>query len=218
MSEAGMESGEAVEVDMESREAEEHLSTIRRIMESATKLTVLPGKAAIFGGLLVLAASGVTWSAMRSLDFQSMADLPAQRQVQLVALWVAVAVLAVAADVLLTLRMARKRGKSAWPRLGQLAAYAMGPAILVALALSIAMLERNEWRLLPAIWMLLYGVGVWMAGILSVRAPGVLGMAFLIVGAITLFWASSLGLLMVALTFGLGHLIYGVYLYRRFGD
>jgi hypothetical protein len=203
---------------MESREAEEHLGRIRRIMESATKLTVLPGKAAIFGGLLVLAASGVTWSVLRSMDFQSMADLSTPRQEQLVLLWVVVAVLAVGADVLLTVRMARRRGKSAWPRLGQLAAYAMGPAILVALALSIAMLKRNEWGLLPAIWMMLYGVGVWMAGILSVRAPGVLGMVFLVAGAVTLFWASSLGLLMVALTFGLGHFIYGVYLTGRFGD
>lgn len=203
---------------MEPREAEEQLNAIRRIMDSATKLTVLPGKAAIIGGLLVLAASIITWTTLHSMDFQAMAALSLERQGQLITLWVTVAALAVFADLALTVRMARKQGKSAWPRLGQLAAYAMGPVIFVAAALSVALLQRNDWGFLPAIWMLLYGTGVWMTGILSIRAPGILGMVFLIAGAITLFFASSIGLLMVALTFGLGHLIYGVYLYRRFGD
>jgi len=206
------------EADMDSHEAVEHLTTIRHIMESATRLTVLPGKAAIFGGILVLAAAGLTYGGIHSMDFQSMAALGQGEQAKLVALWVAVAVLAVSVDVLFTMRLARKRGKSPWPRLGQLAAYAMGPAILVALVLSIALVLRNEWGPLPAVWMMLYGVAVWMTGILSVRAPGILGLTFLATGVVTLFWAAPIGLLMIALTFGIGHVVYGVYLLNRFGE
>jgi hypothetical protein len=66
--------------------------------------------------------------------------------------------------------------------------------------------------------MMLYGVALWMAGILSVRAPRTLGGVFFLAGVVTLFWASPAALAMVALTFGLAHVAYGIYLISRFGD
>jgi hypothetical protein len=202
---------------MDTQEAMEHLGVIRRIMESATRLTVLPGKAAIIGGILALIGCGVTWRMMRSFDFGEMCSMGPEARARLIALWVAIVVLAVGIDVLLTMRMARLRGANAWSRLSQLAAYSMGPCVATALALTVALGQRGAWTMAPAVWMMLYGAAVWMTGILSIRAPGLLGLAFFAAGLVTLFWAGPVGLLMIALTFGVGHIVYGVYLLKRFG-
>jgi len=202
---------------MDSREAVEHLATIRKIMESATKLTVLPGQAAIAGGILALAGSAVSYWLMGGMNFAAVSQMPDERRISLILLWVIVAVAAIGLDIALTIRLARRNGKSPWSRLAQLAAYAMGPAVLVAVALSVAFGLRGLWEPLPAIWMMLYGVAIWMASILSTRAPGLLGLVFIGCGAITLFWAAPVALAMVALTFGCAHVAYGVYLIARYG-
>lgn len=203
---------------MDANEATKHLATIRRIMESATQLTTLPGKAAIGGGIIALAASGVTYAVVNSLDIADIEDLPSGPRAGVVAMWIGVAVLGILLDVILTVRTARRRGANPWSRLAQLAAYAMGPAILAACLLTVKLVQLGEWQLLPAIWMLLYGVGVWTAGVLSVRAPKALGVVFMLSGILTLFVAAPISLVMIALTFGVAHIAFGVYLTRRFGD
>lgn len=207
-----------MEPEMEAREAAEHLAAIRRIMESATKLTVLPGKAAVIGGVLALAGCAATYAVMRSLDFATMSALTAEKRAVVIAIWGGVGILAVLVDVLLSVRLAQKFGKTPWSRIEQLAAYAMGPCVGVALVLTLALGRRGDWGMAPGIWMMLYGAAVWMTGILSVRAPGILGLGFLVAGVLTIFWLSPFGLAMIALTFGLGHIFYGAYLLRRFGD
>jgi hypothetical protein len=203
---------------MNENEAVEHLATIRRIMESATRMTTLPGRAAVCGGALALIGCAVTFWKMRSLDFAAMADLPAQERQALVALWVLIAAAGIGINILLTWRLARKRGVNPWSRLSQLAACAMAPALLAAAALTVALIGNGEWRMIAPTWMMLYGVALWMAGILSVRAPRALGGVFFAAGVLTLFWAAPAALAMVALTFGLAHIAFGVFLISRFGD
>jgi hypothetical protein len=210
--------GLAEETEMNENEAVEHLATIRRIMESATRMTTLPGKAAVCGGVLALIGCGVTFWKLRSLDFAAMANLSPQDCHALVAMWALVAIAGIGINILLTLRLARKRGVNPWSRLAQLAGYAMGPALLAATALSVTLIQNAQWRLVAPTWMMLYGVALWMAGILSVRAPRTLGAVFFTAGIVTLLWAAPTALAMVALTFGLAHVVFGIFLISRFGD
>ena len=55
-------------------------------------------------------------------------------------MWALIAVAGIGINVLLTLRLARKRGVNPWSRLAQLAGYAMAPALLAATALSVALI------------------------------------------------------------------------------
>jgi hypothetical protein len=208
----------AKETEMDENEAVEQLATIRRIMESATRMTTLPGRAAVCGGVFALIGCGVTFWKMRSFDFAEMAKLPPQERHALVAMWALIAIAGIGVNILLTLRLARKRGVNAWSRLAQLAAYAMAPALVAAAALSVALIENAQWRLVAPTWMMLYGVALWMAGILSVRAPRMLGGVFFAAGIATLFWAEPAALAMVALTFGLAHVVFGIFLISRFGE
>jgi len=206
------------EAELNAKEATEHLAAIRRIMESATQLTVLPGKAAIIGGLLALNACAVTRGIVGSWDFSAMSALHASIRMNLIVLWSATAAVGIAVDVALTVLAARKRGASPWSRLSQLAAYAMAPGIAAGTVLTLALGQTGHWGLVPALWMMLYGGAVWTASVFSVRAPGVLGAVFFAAGVATAFWLSSVSLLMVAATFGLAHIVFGVYLIAKFGD
>ncbi len=203
---------------MDSNEAVEHLATIRKIMESATKLTVLPGRAAIAGGVLALVGSVISYRLLGGLSFGAAATMSARQQCAVAGLWMGVALIAVVVDILFTVRLAKKQGRSPWSRMGQLAAYTMGPAVLVASALTVSLTDHGLWEPLPAIWMMLYGVAVWMSSLLSTRAPGLLGLFFLFAGFATLMWAGPVALVMVALTFGAAHIVYGIYLLKRFGE
>ena len=202
---------------MDANEAQKELATIRRIMESATQLTVLPGWAAVLGGAVALAGAAASAALLGSLDFADAAGLSDERRGALIALWVAVALIGIGFNVALSVRLARRRGISPWSRIFQLATYAMLPAVAAALMVSLHLARRGEWGTVPAVWMLLYGAAVWMASVLSIRAPGLVGAAFFVMGTVTLFWLQGIGVVMVAVSFGAVHIVYGVYLLRRFG-
>jgi len=203
---------------MDPREAVEELTTIRRIMESASQLTVMPAAAAIAGGLLALGGCAGTYLVLRSLDLGRMAEVTAARRLELIGLWAVLAALAVVIDIAVTTRLATRHGASPWTRLGQLGAYIMLPALAAGLVLTLALGRLGQWQLVPAVWMLLYGCALWTTSILSLRAPSALGLGFFIAGVLTVLWPGPLGLIMVALTFGMGHILFGVYLLVRFGE
>jgi hypothetical protein len=204
--------------EMDANEAAGHLAIIRRIMESAAQYTVLPGRAAIVGGVLALAGCAVTFWLLGSTDFQQVAQLEATQRSALAGIWALIAIVAIGQDVLWTVVRARKRGINPWSRLAQMAAYAMAPGVIAGIVLTVALASHNKWQMLPGIWMMLYGSAIWMAGVLSARAPKALGFIFFVAGVLALFWLTSISLILVALTFGLAHIVFGIYLIVRFGD
>ena len=203
---------------MDQREASEHLAVIRRIMETAAQYTVLPGWSAIVGGILALAGCAVSYVLVDGLDLAAADKLAPARRAGLVAVWVAVAVAAVVVDVILTFRAAARRGLKPWSRLARMAAYAVGPSVVIGCALTVYLVGEGRFGPLPGIWMMLYGAGVWTAGVLSIRAPRLLGAAFLVTGVVTLFALSGVALALVAVSFGGYHVAFGIYLIRRFGE
>ena len=203
-------------VDVE--EAAQHLATIRRIMESAVELTVLPGKGAVTAGVLALAGCAATYWRTGSWDVGVLGTLSPAARGHIIGVWAAVLIVAVGCDVLLMAQAAGKRGRTPWSRLAQMAGCVMGPAVLTGGLISVGLIVHGAWRLIPSVWMLVYGSAVWMASMMSVRVPRVFGAFFFTAGVITLFWAAQVGLLMVAVTFGLGHIVCGIYLAVRFGD
>jgi len=72
-------------------------------------------------------------------------------------------------------------------------------------------------RVLPGLWLLLYGVGVTTAGAHSIRAVPLMGGGFLALGVLALLLPSANGNLMMALGFGLLQIGFGVRIARRHG-
>jgi hypothetical protein len=206
---------------MDVDEAKNRMREIQRIMETATLYTLLPGAAAIIGGALVFAGCGVSMWMLQSGDFSKIVELSANQRVALCAMWVGIAIVAVAVNAQLTVRMARRRKISMYARPAQVATFALSPCVVVAAVLSYQFLRmagpsRPEGiQFIAPVWMMLYGTGVYTAGLFSVRPPRVLGLAFLVAGIAALFFFPEHGVLAVAASFGLLHVLFGVYVVSK---
>lgn len=91
------------------------------------------------------------------------------------------------------------------------------PALAAGGLLTIALMWSGPVRLVPGVWLVLYGVAVMQAGAFSVRTVPAMGAAFVVLGAVTLplpwFWSN----LLLAAGFGLLHIIFGTLIARKHG-
>jgi hypothetical protein len=65
--------------------------------------------------------------------------------------------------------------------------------------------------------MMLYGTGVYTAGLFSVRAPRTLGKAFIAAGVASIGFFQQYGVITAALSFGLFHIAFGLYVIGKRG-
>ena len=119
--------------------------------------------------------------------------------------------MAVAQEVWLTVRAAKREGIAPMARPARFAAFSLSPSVLVAVVLTAKLLIDGQMEYIAPVWAMCYGTGVYTAGLFSVRSPRVLGLAFIVAGAIGLLWFADYGVVLAAVTFGLFHIVFGLY-------
>ena len=188
---------------MEDMQAEDHIKYIRDVMERTSTFTAVPGWGMMAMGLTAVAATLV---ASKYLD---------------TGLWILVWFIdSLIAMTLGGIAMGSKAHKSGIPlQSGSGRKFIMGflPALFAGLIISIGLWKADQVSMLPAVWMLLYGVGAVTGGAFSVRVVPVMGMAFLLVGAGTVFMPLYWGNMMMGVTFGGFHLLFGYIVARNHG-
>lgn len=222
---------------MDANEAQSRMQEIQRIMERATLFTLLPGTAAIVGGLMVLAGCAVSYGMCRSLDFAAILHLSIRGQMAFCVMWFLIGVAGVLLEVILTTRAATRQQLAPADRPMRVAAFSLTPSVLVAMVLTVKFLlpvDARLWEMvrtlsfsIPAepkaeeiqyivpVWMMLYGTGVYTAGLFSIRPPRVLGLTFLGTGVIALLGFPQYGVVAAALSFGLLHVVFGLYILHK---
>lgn len=191
------------------------LSFIRRTMEGAASFTDVPGKGLVALGLIAIAAA-------------SIASRQATPDAWLTVWLVTGLVGGLVGSGTMYDKMRRRIGTGAAFSLSAPARkFFLGywPALLAGAVLTVALIDpatpgveaHVTERLLPGVWLLLYGVGVTTAGAHSVRAVPLMGIGFIVLGATALFCPALDGDLMLALGFGALHLGFGVHIARRHG-
>jgi hypothetical protein len=145
------------------------------------------------------------------------------------AVWLAEAVIAATIGGVTTwLKMQRHPRPAGAPLLSPPARkffFGFWPAILAGAALTFALLDMNTvWqqgsqipRVIPGLWLLLYGVGITTAGAFSVRALPVMGFGFMALGMLALAIRAIPSALILALGFGLWQIAVGFWIARRHG-
>jgi hypothetical protein len=145
--------------------------------------------------------------------------------------WLLAAVVACAVGALTTWRKAQAAGQPVLAGAGRKFALGLAPALAAGAALTAAIVmldagdaglaravhDTTSLRLLPGVWLLLYGAGVLAAGSFSVRAIPLLGALCMSLGVVALAAPAEWGHALLGLGFGALQLGFGVYIARRYG-
>ena len=181
----------------------ENLRFIRETMAGASAFTGVPGWGGVGMGLSALVAA---WIAHQQPTVE-----------RWLLTWVAEGWLAFAIG---GVAMVRKSAVGETPlssRSGRRFLLAYAPPIVAGAVLTLLLYRTGLTSALPGVWLLLYGAAVMTGGAMSVPVVPVMGICFMLVGAVTLFLPGGSGDLSMALGFGVLHIGFGTWIARRYG-
>jgi hypothetical protein len=212
---------------MNAEQAAAELKVLRALMERPIRLSTMSGLSGILAGCAALAGLAADWQVSNTVN-----DTHQAFWINLI-VWAGVFVTAFTSALVLTRLRERRQNMPSWSPVKARILRAILPPFVggVALTLAIAchwytLTGPNEWGLIPAIWMLFYGVALRSVGEFAPPEVGGLGIAFLAAGAVcaTFFQYAIPGLapqmtpyFTLGLTFGGFHLVYGAVVWKRYG-
>jgi hypothetical protein len=185
----------------------DNLRYIRRTMERAGSFTAVPGIGGMLMGSTALVAA---WIASRQADRGFW-----------VAVWAIEALIALAIGLVGAELKARRAKLPLLSGPGRKFIAGFAPAMAAGVVLTAVLFRADLARLLPGMWMLLYGTAVVSGGGASVRVVPLMGACFMAAGAIALWWPGSAfpasGDAMLAAGFGGIHIIFGTIIAVKYG-
>jgi len=196
-------------------EARENLRVIRQTMERSTQYSTLSGLSGVLIGLTAIVGVGLTEII---LSRASGAHQPMSVTYPFLGLvWLAGLMVAVGIEFACNKRRAARIGKRVASPLGAHILIAALPSFLTAGVLTLFFYLHDLVSFVWGVWMLCYGLAICAVGLFSVRPVSLLGAAFVVTGAVTLLLPAPLPLIMMAVSFGGYHIIYGVLMARKHG-
>jgi hypothetical protein len=186
-----------------SDRAIDNLAFIRETMERSTHFTAVPGYGGMLMGFTAVAAAYIA------------AQQPYQRDRLIV--WLTEALLAFAIGVL---AMWQKTKISQTPLISgpsKKFAFGFAPPLVAGVAITLGLWRFDHYEIMAPIWMLLYGTAVVTGGAFSVKVVPVMGWIFMAFGAVAFALPAGYGNVLMGVTFGLVHIVFGIIIARRYG-
>jgi hypothetical protein len=184
------------------RRAADNLRFIRDTMERASSFTAVPGWGGVYIGLTAIAAGTLAY------------DHPLPQQFSI---WLAEAAVALAIAIAAVRVKSRRLALPLGSRPARRALLSFVPPLLAGAMLSIILDHIGMLGIMPGLWLLLYGTAVVTGGAFSVRIVPVMGLCFMLLGAISFVTPVSWGNQLLMLGFGVIHIVFGAVIARRYG-
>jgi len=181
----------------------ENIRYIRDTMERASAFTAVPGWGGVAMGLTAVVAANL-----------------ASRQASLAGwlkIWMIEAGIAAIIGVYSVIQKTKRSQVSLFAGPGRHFAFGFLPPLLVAALFTLVFYQAGLAQPIPALWLLLYGIGLLAAGSFSVRIVPLMGLLFLLIGIIALFSSSAQANTCLAVGFGGLHISFGLLIARRYG-
>lgn len=182
--------------------AMDNLRFIRETMERASSFTAVPGWGGFAVGISALVAAGIA------------SRLNHERW--LIA-WLIEGIVAIGLGAG---AMKRKADSAQMPLLSAPArrfVLSFAPPFLVGALLTVILYRAGLFGAIPGTWLLLYGTGVVTGGAFSVRVVPVMGLCFMLIGAVALFSPMAWSTAFLAAGFGGLHMIFGLLIAWKYG-
>jgi hypothetical protein len=183
--------------------AMDNLKFIRETMERASAFTGISGWGQVAIGFSAIAAALI---ASRQPAFKAW-----------LAVWLAEAVVSLLIGGWSIDRKARAAQLPLLSGPGRKVAFSLTPPLLVGALLTVVLYRAGLTNAIPGVWLLLYGTGVVTGGMFSVSVVPIMGLCFMLLGAVALFTPPMFANWFLAIGFGGLHIAFGVIIARRYG-
>ncbi|MBP6823551.1 MAG: hypothetical protein KA368_18520 [Acidobacteria bacterium] len=181
----------------------DNLRFIRETMERASSFTAVPGWGGVLVGVTALIAAIIA------------AQVPHEHE------WMYVWGYELPLALLIGGLTMKRKAMAAQVKLlsppGRQFTLSLAPPLIAGAVLSIALARVEAYDVLPGMWLLLYGAGVVTGGAFSVKVVPVMGICFMVLGAITLTAPAQWNNYFLAAGFGVLHIGFGIIIARRHG-
>jgi hypothetical protein len=186
-----------------SDRAADNLRFIRDTMERASSFTAVPGWGGVGMGISALGAAAISRFARTPEEW--------------LGIWLAEAFLAVSIGAGAMCLKARKARLPLFAGPARRFLLTLSPPLFAGAVTTLALHRAGQTALLPGLWLLLYGAAVVTGGAFAVRIVPVMGLAFMLLGAIALVSPPSWGTAFLAAGFGGIQIAFGLIIARRYG-
>jgi hypothetical protein len=186
------------------------LAEIRSVIDRSARYSRFSALSCFLAGAAALGGSGLCGA----IPF---AGTQPQQGWNFLAVWAAVLLVAFVSQVLLTILKARQRREAFWTPIARTAFGALlGPGV-AGLFSSVVLVQTGHWELLPGVWLLLYGCGLWGVSFFAPLFLRGLGAAFMLAGLLA--WAvPSCSALALGLGVGGLHIVFGMGVMMRYRE
>ena len=183
--------------------ARDNLRFIRETMERAGSFTALPGWGVIAMGITALGAAVIASQQITSLAW--------------LITWVIEAAIAIAIAAWTMVSKAREAGSSVFAGPGRRFVYSFAPPLFAGALLTLLLVRIDIIGAIAGVWLLLYGTGVVTGGAFSIRIVPLMGLCFMVLGAVALFCPPAWGTAFLAAGFGGLHIVFGAVIASKYG-
>lgn len=181
----------------------DNLKFIRETMERSSVFTSVPGYGGIFMGVTAIGAALIANNQVRTTD----------RMI----VWLVEAFLACCIGFFAMWQKSKITKTSLVSIPAKKFALGFLPPLLCAVFITLGFWRLGHFDLMIPVWILLYGAAVVCGGASSVRIVPIAGWSFIALGVITFMLPFEFGSLMMALSFGGLHIVFGAIVARKFG-
>lgn len=183
--------------------ARDNIRFIRETMERAGSFTAVPGWGGVALGITALGAAAIASRMTRPREW--------------LLTWLVELAVGIAIAGWTTLSKVRRSGTSLLTGPARRFAYSFAPPIFAGALLTAVLVRLDVTGAIPGMWLLLYGTAVVTAGAFSIRVVPLMGLCFVVLGAVALFCPSSWGNAFLAAGFGGLHILFGAVIARNYG-
>lgn len=199
--------------------AKQDIKDIKKIIERSTRLTSLSGLSSVYAGLVAIAGCFVANAILNQYLPTQIADTGSlyNLKIQLFGLAVSVFTISFFIAAYLTSKNARKKSLPIWDMTFKRVVWNLLLPIITGAAFIVMMLQKNSWEFVVPASLIFYGFALINASKYTFTEISGLGYCEIMLGFITMFF-TQYSLWFWGAGFGILHIIYGIKVWRKYGQ